>query len=84
MIEWMGYFSAWYLGDIAGLPLLAESYFRNNADLGTGLLIGELCHHQPPFFCLVSILIHPPDFSQLPLKFLHPSYWPIPNLGSGF
>jgi hypothetical protein len=29
---------------------MLESYFRNNADLGTGLLMARFCYHQPPFF----------------------------------
>ena len=46
----MGYFSAWYLSDIARLPILVESYFRNNADLGTGLLIANFAITSPHFF----------------------------------
>jgi hypothetical protein len=41
---------ALYLGDIAWLPVLLESYFRNNADLGTGLLIAHLAITSPYFF----------------------------------
>ena len=47
-----GYFSAWYLSDIAWLPLLAESYFRNNADLGTGLLMANFAITSPHFFAV--------------------------------
>ena len=41
-----------YLGDIARLPNLRESYFRNNADLGTGLLMAHLAITSPYFFAL--------------------------------
>jgi hypothetical protein len=45
-----GYFRPAYLSDIAWLPLLEESYFRNNADLGTGLLMANLAITSPHFF----------------------------------
>jgi hypothetical protein len=45
-----GYFRSGYLSDIAWLPVLEESYFRNNADLGTGLLMANLAITSPHFF----------------------------------
>jgi len=40
---------------------LTESYFRNNADLGTGLLMANLAITSPHFFCPVSPTPASPD-----------------------
>ena len=45
------YFRSGYLSDIARLPVLDDSYFRNNADLGTGLLMANSAITSPHFFC---------------------------------
>ncbi len=44
------YFRSGYLSDIARLPVLDDSYFRNNADLGTGLLMANSAITSPHFF----------------------------------
>jgi hypothetical protein len=86
-LEWIreGYFSVWYLGDIAWLPYLTESYFRNNADLGTGLLMAQFAITSPHFFCdrPASSRPRPPLFSQRFSKLLHPSNCDYPFV-SGF
>jgi hypothetical protein len=83
----MGYFGAWYLGDIARLPFLDESYFRNNADLGTGLLIANFAITSPHFFGVCPWDLpcpRLPDFLQQRLEILHPSSYGYPIFGSGF
>ena len=44
------YFSTGYLSALAWLPFLEDSYFRNNADLGTGLLMANFALTSPHFF----------------------------------
>jgi hypothetical protein len=61
---------------------LEDSYFRNNADLGTGLLMANLAITSPHFFALRACLATP--FS---LQFLN--CWcnfriPTAKLASGF
>src|SRR5271154_1931580 len=49
-MNWLRYFWALALSDIARLPFMLESYFRNNADLGTGLLVARFATTSPHFF----------------------------------
>jgi hypothetical protein len=46
---------------LSGYPFWPESYFRNNADLGTGLLMGGSPQSPAPFFFELSFAsTHPP------------------------
>jgi hypothetical protein len=53
---------------------LEDSYFRNNADLGTGLLMANLAITSPHFFALRACIATPfPAMTQLLLQFPHPN-----------
>jgi hypothetical protein len=53
---------------------LEDSYFRNNADLGTGLLMANLAITSPHFFALRACIATPfPAFTQPLLQFPHPN-----------
>jgi hypothetical protein len=53
---------------------LEDSYFRNNADLGTGLLMANYAITSPHFFAL-RLTRHPfsPAMTQLLVQFPHPN-----------
>jgi hypothetical protein len=53
---------------------MEDSYFRNNADLGTGLLMANSAITSPHFFALRACLANPffPAIPQLLVQFPHP------------
>jgi hypothetical protein len=60
---------------------LEESYFRNNADLGTGLLMANYAITSPHFFALPPYLVTP--FLK-PLNCLRNFRTPAAKLALGF
>jgi hypothetical protein len=53
---------------------LEDSYFRNNADLGTGLLMANYAITSPPFFALRACIATAfAAITQLLVQFPHPN-----------